>query len=244
MSFSHCAFNINIVKMANALATAAYLYSEDVLDEAEMLVLVEEEVRGSAPIFPYWRYSGFNLESMTEDESLTEFRFNKNDIPYLVNAFGLPSKFICSNGTTASAIEGLCMLLKRLSYPCRYSDMIPRFGRSQTDICLITNKVMRFLSEKFGHLLSSFNQRWLHPDKLMKYAEAVHAKCNALDNCWGFIDGTVRPICRPEENQKVVYNGHKRVHALKYQSVVAANGLIANLYGPIGEFLRSFHNEH
>ena len=144
MSFSHCAFNINIVKMANALATAAYLYSEDVLDEAEMLVLVEEEVRGSAPIFPYWRYSGFNLESMTEDESLTEFRFNKNDIPYLVNAFGLPSKFICSNGTTASAIEGLCMLLKILSYPCRYSDMIPRFGRSQTDICLITKALMQF----------------------------------------------------------------------------------------------------
>ena len=92
--------------------------------------------------------------------------------------------------------------------------------------------------------MSSFNQRWLHPDKLMKYAEAVHAKCNSLDNCWGFIDGTVRPICRPEENQKVVYNGHKRVHALKYQSVVAANGLIASLYGPIGEFLRGFHNEH
>ena len=82
MSFSYCAFNINIVKMANALATAAYLYSED--------VLVEEEVRGSAPIFPYWRYSGINLESMTEDESLTEFRFSKNDITYLVNAFGLP----------------------------------------------------------------------------------------------------------------------------------------------------------
>ena len=175
MSFSYCAFNINIVKMANALATAAYLYSED--------VLVEEEVRGSAPIFPYWRYSGINLESMTEDESLTEFRFSKNDITYLVNAFGLPSKFNCSNRTTASAIEGLCMLLKGLPYPSRYSDIMSRFGRSQTEICLIMNKGLRFFSEKFGHLLSSFNQRWLHPDKSMKYSEAVHAKYNALDNC-------------------------------------------------------------
>lgn len=26
--------------------------------------------------------------------------------------------------------------------------------------------------------------------------------------------------------------GHKRVHAIKFQSVVAPNGLIANLYGP------------
>ena len=64
----------------------------------------------------------------------------------------------------------------------------------------------------------------------------MHSKSHALENCWGFIDGTVRPICRPGENQKVVYNGHKRVHALKYQSVVAANGLVANLYGPVSKW--------
>ena len=44
----------------------------------------------------------------------------------------------------------------------------------------------------------------------------------------------MRPVCRPNEHQKVVYNGRKCVHALKYQPVVAANGLIANLYGPVG----------
>ena len=31
-----------------------------------------------------------------------------------------------------------------------------------------------------------------------------------------------------------VYNGHKRVHALKFQSVALPNGLIGNLYDPIG----------
>lgn len=53
-----------------------------------------------------------------------------------------------------------------------------------------------------------------------------------LDNCFGFIDGTVRPICRPNINQRVMYNGHKRVHGIKFQSVVVPNGLIANLSGP------------
>ena len=48
----------------------------------------------------------------------------------------------------------------------------------------------------------------------------VHNKCRAFNTCWGFIDGAVRPICRPGENQRVVYNGHKRVHALKYQSII------------------------
>ena len=34
-------------------------------------------------------------------------------------------------------------------------------------------------------------------------------------------------------DQRVCYNGHKRVHAVKFQSVVIPNGLIANLYGPM-----------
>ena len=49
----------------------------------------------------------------------------------------------------------------------------------------------------------------------------------------GFIDGTVRPVCRPGHDQRVLYNGHKKVHAIKFQSVVAPNGMIANLFGPV-----------
>ena len=37
--------------------------------------------------------------------------------------------------------------------------------------------------------------------------------------------------------QRIVYNGHKRVHGLKFQSVALPNGLIANMYGPVGEYL-------
>lgn len=33
---------------------------------------------------------------------------------------------------------------------------------------------------------------------------------------------------------RVVYNGHKRVHALKFQSVALPNGIIRNMYGPVG----------
>ncbi|KAK3742027.1 hypothetical protein QZH41_014350 [Actinostola sp. cb2023] len=31
----------------------------------------------------------------------------------------------------------------------------------------------------------------------------------------------------------VIYNGHKRVHALMFQCVALPNGLIGNLYGPV-----------
>ena len=54
-----------------------------------------------------------------------------------------------------------------------------------------------------------------------------------ITNCLRFIDGTLRPIRRPEKRQRAVYNGHKRVHALKFQAVALPNGIIANLFGPV-----------
>ena len=54
-----------------------------------------------------------------------------------------------------------------------------------------------------------------------------------LDSCWDFVDGTARAISRPGIHKRVLYNGHKKHHALKFPSVVAPNGLLANLYGPV-----------
>ena len=74
----------------------------------------------------------------------------------------------------------------------------------------------------------------LSPELLETYPHAVHQKGSPLSNCFVFIDGTVRPICRPRENQRIVYNGHKRINAYKFQSVALPNGVIANIYGPLG----------
>jgi len=54
-----------------------------------------------------------------------------------------------------------------------------------------------------------------------------------LDNCWGFIDDTFRPIARPSVNQRMMYNGHKRVHGFKFQSISTLCGLIASFFDPI-----------
>ena len=48
----------------------------------------------------------------------------------------------------------------------------------------------------------------------------------------GFIDGTTRNICRPSYRQREFYSGYKKNHALKYQSIVLPDGLIARLDGP------------
>ena len=87
--------------------------------------------------------------------------------------------------------------------------------------------------DTWHHLLTTFEQTWLDHLNFEMFADAIHDKGGALSNCWGFIDGTVRPICRPGKRQRLVYNGHKKDYAIKFQSIVAPNSLIANLSGPV-----------
>ena len=82
-------------------------------------------------------------------------------------------------------------------------------------------------------MITQWNQDLLNPGALQLYADAISRKGAPLGNCFGFIDGTVRPISRPDERQRIVYNGHKRVHALKFQSLSLPNGLIGNLNGQL-----------
>ena len=74
-----------------------------------------------------------------------EFRVEKRDLPTLREVLGIPPAFKCPQRTICDGMEGLCMLLKRLAYPCRYSDMITRFGRPVPELCMITNRVMDFI---------------------------------------------------------------------------------------------------
>jgi hypothetical protein len=210
------------------------MYEENMIDDEDFFLLMEQNERNNLHIgLPYWKYDRFSLEDMREDECEVEMRFKKNDIYNLAFALKLPEVYRCYNGVVVDSVEALCICLKRFAYPCRFADLIPRFGRPVPQLCMITNTIVEDLYERYSHLLHDLDQPWLSPESLQIFATAIHNKGAALDNCWGFVDGTVRPICRPKRNQREVYNGHKRVHALKYQSVVAPNGLIANLYGPV-----------
>ena len=64
------------------------------------------------------------------------------------------------------------------------------------------------------HLLDTLDLVWLDPDM---FADAIHAKGAPLTRCWGFVDGTPRPVSRPIRNQRIMYSGHKRTHCLKFQ---------------------------
>ena len=182
---------------------------------------------------PFWKYDRFSLYDMENDECISEFRFEKEDLFLLHDVLQIPDRITCYNRTVISGIEALCICLKRYAYPCRYLDMIPRLGRPVPELCIINNYTLNFIYDRWNYLLNTMNQAWLSPDCLQLFADTIYAKGAPLDNCRGFIDGTVRPCCRLGINQRIVYNGHKRVHGIKFQSVVTPNGLIASLFGPV-----------
>lgn len=179
----------------------------------------------------YYEYACFDVNSMSEAECKAELRFEKKDLPALAEALQIQPCFKLCQGSIVNGMEGLCLLLRRLTYPCRFGDMMPCFGKP------VPVTVIDYIYIIHGHCTTHWNHALLNPLVLDTYARLVHTEGAALLNCCGFFDGTVRPIARPDEHQRMMYNGHKWVHAIKFQSVALWNGLIANLYGPVGKNL-------
>ena len=50
----------------------------------------------------------------------------------------------------------------------------------------------------------------------------------------GFIDGKLCQVCKPVFGQERVFNGKDQIHALKYQGILHACGLLMNFAGPHG----------
>ena len=192
----------------------------------EELLLLYEEYSPKNPDFPYENCGRFSLEDMNDSECVAEFRFRKRDLPLLAEVLQIPESFTCYQRSVASGMEALCILLRRLAYPCRYSDMLPRFGRPVPVLSMVSNQVLDYICDVHSRRITQWNHEIFSQQVLQLYSDAIAAKEAALNNCFGFVDGTVRPICWPGEHQRAVYNGHKRVHALKFQCVALPSGLI------------------
>jgi hypothetical protein len=201
--------------------------SEDSSSEEDIAqLLVHEVIFPPKPI----RHGRLSLESLSELDCERLFRFQASDIERLTAALGLSSVYRCRQGTRATGTEALLIMLRRLSYPARWCDLVPLFGMEEPELSSIFNRVIDDVYDKFKDLLTELDLVWLNPEL---FSAAVAAKGAALSNCWGFIDGTVRPIARPKRNQRIMFSGHKRIHCIKFQAVVAPNGLVAHMFGPI-----------
>lgn len=124
------------------------------------------------------------------------------------------------------------MLLARLAYPNRLSDLWFKYGWSPDRVSRISTSVQRFIHNRWYQLLD-FDEVRLTPSTLEDYAHAIQVNGAPIDTVWGFIDGTIRAIARPTRRQMTCYNGWKRKHCLKYHAIVTPDGLISHFFGPV-----------
>lgn len=183
-----------------------------------------------------WKGQKFALSKFSDIDCLELFRFTRHDIRRIKNLLHFPRKFKLWNRMVVPAEEVLCLVLARLSYPCRLRDLSALFLRHRTVLSNMFNVGLDFIYARTRSLLSTLQQPFLTPERLALYAENVAETTDDLTRpmkIWAFIDGTTRPICRPSDNQRIVYDGKDRVHALKFQAVTSPDGMIIHLAGPI-----------
>jgi len=105
--------------------TLQFSLQEELIDVEEFALPYDQYTPQNIP-FRHWDYERFSFRNKHSAECREDFRFEKTDIPLLVNALHMPNTFICPNGTICDA-TGVYVMLKRFAYPCRLSDMIPIF---------------------------------------------------------------------------------------------------------------------
>lgn len=156
-----------------------------------------------------------------------------SELNSLTNALRIPPRFKTASGHVYEGIEALSLLCARFRSPGDIYDLVRRYDRSASAISEVINELCVFLDESWAHLLHLDSQGVLAPERLQEYADALHDFGAPVDSVWGFLDCTIRQMCRPIWWQGATYNGHKKFHALKFQAVMLVNGIIGHLYGPV-----------
>ena len=118
-------------------------HADHLIDDDEYLLLYDLNRSKNIDLL-YHSYEKFDLDSLSEDECKSEFRFDKRDMYRLCDVFEIPEEVRCYNGMAFDK-EALCIFLKRFSYPCRYQDLVLRLGqRAVPQLCMILLRELLF----------------------------------------------------------------------------------------------------
>ena len=77
---------------------------ERVINDEEFLLLYDIN-KSSNPDLPYDLYEFFDFDVLEEDECLSEFRFRKQDIPFLAEVIQIPDKITFYQRSVCSVLE-------------------------------------------------------------------------------------------------------------------------------------------
>ena len=152
-------------------------------------------------------------------------RVTASELLDMVETLKIPPLITTRNQYIFDSIEALALTLARFRSASDQYDLSMRFNRSQSSISEIVNWVVTHVDERWQHLLEFDYKHLLSPANLETYTQAIHRTGAPLTRVWGFIDCTIRRICRPSMWQRAAYSGHKKFHALKFQAMMLPNGM-------------------
>lgn len=174
-------------------------------------------------------HKDFDPDSFCDKTFVCWFRFERYDLKGIIAALNMPDVIISSDRDRANTFDVFCLLCAKYAFPKRYCDLIREFARSASAMSRLIKCLRKLLYHRFCNRLR-------HPPALCAEECACFAsKCRSICGhpiVVGFIDGTVREICKPGQLQGPMYSGKDRVHSLKYQAINTPDGIIRHIAGP------------
>jgi hypothetical protein len=199
---------------------------------------------------PIKQFKG-SIADFTDSECYEYFRFAPSKLRRLVHLVGLEDRdFKLDNGSKYSGELMLMVTLYYMSKPYNQSKVAAEFGiGGQSDVSRIFQFMEGYLYQSYGHLVAhdpnDIDGLRMWAPQVENFKRAIRAwHVEGIDterylDVIGFVDGTLRPTCRPSQQeadtlagvntQRQAYNGHKRQHGLKLQALAFPNGIIGSL---------------
>ncbi|KAM7436751.1 hypothetical protein ABFA07_013483 [Porites harrisoni] len=81
----------------------------------------------------------------------------------LLEALQIPDSYTSHQGSVFTGMESLMILLRRLSYPNRWCDLVPIFGRTEPELSIAFDMITNDLYTRFSPRLTSLDLVWLNP---------------------------------------------------------------------------------
>ena len=171
----------------------------------------------------------FDLDKWQDKEALFWFRFTVAELYLIAEELQVPEFIVTKARDRALGIDVLAMLCMKFAWPRRLGEMLFLFGTCISRISRLIQKLRVYLYQTYSPRMR--NPRCVHPDDMEIFGAAIEKKCGHK-GIFSFIDGTVRPICKPELLQNILYSGKNRQHSLKYQIVCTPDGIMRHVSGP------------
>ena len=194
--------------------------------------------------YPSGAYDDFWLEH--KEMFKHKFRFRLDHFHQMLRAMHFEGKvfLVGQAGKKKKYRADVCLLvvLRRLSYPVRFFDMVEDFGIPSNRLCEIFHSTIDVIFERF-HAIIEFSN-WI--PFFARFADIMKAFGSPYDDLIALTDGNFMATCRPgglgntrsRIDQGQFYTGEKARHGIKHLGAFFPNGMMA-LCGP---FLGSVHD--